>query len=115
IAVAFALGASVGAALLVINRQTAPPVPAERIKPAWNETPWPFLLDEWGRGRAFRCASADCGAEVTVYVRPKLGFCNCTTGVADDDELARVGDLALLGKVSELAAGRPIAVAAMKG
>ena len=30
-----------------------------------------------------------------LYLRPKLGFCNCTTGVSDDAELDRVGDLEL--------------------
>jgi hypothetical protein len=32
-----------------------------------------------------------------VTVRPKVGFCNCLTGVSDDDELERVGDVDLLG------------------
>ena len=56
---------------------------------------WPFPLDQWGTGRAFRCGAADCGAEVSLYLRPKLGFCNCATGVSDDEELDRVGDLEL--------------------
>ena len=34
---------------------------------------------------------------MTLYVRAKIGFCNCTTGVADDAELERIGDLDLLG------------------
>src|SRR5437588_7203020 len=63
---------------------------------AWAEVKWPFPMDQWGTGRAFRCRSADCGAEIEVYLRPKLGFCNCTTGVSDDAELDRVGDLELL-------------------
>ena len=40
--------------------------------------------------------AADCGAEIKLYLRAKLGFCNCTTGVSDDAELDRVGDLELL-------------------
>ena len=28
----------------------------------WREVKWPFLLDEWGIGRAFACAPADCSA-----------------------------------------------------
>src|SRR5688572_30245476 len=67
-------------------------------RPAWTETTWPFLADEWGKGKAFRCKAADCGAEVAVYVRAKIGFCNCTTGVADDDELERLSDFRLMGE-----------------
>ena len=64
--------------------------------PAFTETEWPFLLDQWGRGRAFRCGPADCGVEVHLYLRAKIGFCNCAAGVADDTELDRVGDVSLL-------------------
>ena len=66
--------------------------------PLWTEAEWPFPIDEWGKGRAFRCAAADCGVEVNVYVRPKIGFCNCTTGVADDEELDRIADLRFIGE-----------------
>lgn len=64
--------------------------------PAFVETKWPFLLDQWGKGRAFRCAPADCGVEVNLYLRAKIGFCNCASGVSDDAELDRVGDVSLL-------------------
>jgi hypothetical protein len=84
-------------------------------RPAWIEVAWPFPLDQWGKGKAFRCKAADCGVEVNLYLRAKLGFCNCTTGVADDEDLDRMGDLHLVGDVSPLAAGRPISVAWMKG
>jgi hypothetical protein len=84
-------------------------------QPAWTEIAWPFPLDQWGKGKAFRCKAADCGAEVNIYLRAKLGFCNCTTGVADDDDLDRMGDLYLIGEVSPLGAGRQINVAWMKG
>ncbi len=50
-----------------------------------------------------------------IYLRAKPGFCNCTTGIADDEDLDRMGDLYLLGEVSPLGAGRPISVAWMKG
>ena len=76
---------------------------------------WPFPIDQWGKGKAFRCKAADCGAEVNIYLRAKLGFCNCTTGVADDDDLDRMGDLDLVGKASPLGAGRPVSIAWMKG
>jgi hypothetical protein len=84
-------------------------------RPTWIEVAWPFPSDQWGKGKAFRCKAADCGVEVNIYLRAKLGFCDCTTGVADDEDLDRMGDLYLVGEVSPLAAGRPISVAWMKG
>lgn len=84
--------------------------------PVWSEVQWPFPIDEWGKGKAFRCNAADCGAEVNLYIRAKIGFCNCTTGVSDDNELDRLSDFRLMGeKSSVLGAGRPISVAWMKG
>ena len=83
--------------------------------PAWTEVAWPFPIDQWGKGKAFRCKAADCGAEVNIYLRAKLGFCNCTTGVADDEDLDRMGDIVLVGEASPLGAGRPISIARMKG
>jgi hypothetical protein len=84
--------------------------------PAWAEVPWPFLMDQWGKGKAFRCKAADCGADVDLYVRAKIGFCNCTTGVADDEELERVADVSLFDdQYKALADGRPITVGTMKG
>ena len=74
----------------------------------WTEVQWPFPIDQFGGGKAFQCGAADCGAPGSLYVRAKIGFCNCTTGVADDDELERIGDLELLGgKVAALGDGRP--------
>ena len=61
-----------------------------RVRPVWTEVGWPFPLDQWGRGRAFQCKAADCGREVKLYLRAKIGFCNCATGVADDAELVPV-------------------------
>ena len=73
-------------------------------------------MDEWGKGKAFRCAAANCGAEISLYIRAKIGFCNCTTGVSDDDELDRLSDFNLMGdKHSVLGPGHPITVAWMKG
>ncbi len=84
--------------------------------PVWAEVEWPFPMDEWGVGKAFRCEAAACGAEVKLYVRAKIGFCNCTTGVSDDAELDRLSDFRLMGeKPSVLGPGRPINVAWMKG
>ncbi|WP_027525241.1 hypothetical protein [Bradyrhizobium sp. Ec3.3] len=60
----------------------------------WREIAWPFPRDGWPAGRAFRCDGACAGTE--LYVRAKLGFCNCDRGVADDDEVDRVADLDLI-------------------
>jgi hypothetical protein len=87
-----------------------------RAQPVWTEVAWPFPVDEWGGGWAFQCTAADCGIEVNLYLRPKIGFCNCKSGVADDDELDRVSDVALIGsEKSALGTGRPIKVDWMKG
>ena len=90
--------------------------PADAGKPAWSEVKWPFPLDQWGVGRAFRCQAVECGADISLYLRAKLGFCNCATGVSDDAELDRVGDLELLSaKFSGLREGRAITVGWMQG
>jgi hypothetical protein len=48
----------------------------------WQEIAWPFPRDGWPAGRAFRCGAQACGEDVELYVRPKIGFCNCDSGVA---------------------------------
>jgi hypothetical protein len=79
----------------------------------WREISWPFPRDGWPAGRAFRCES--CGG-IELYVRPKIGFCNCTTGVADDDEVDRVADLDLISaRFSPREAGRAVHVAGLAG
>ena len=84
--------------------------------PKFSEVQWPYPTDEWGKGKAFRCTAADCGVEVNLFVRAKIGFCNCKTGVADDTELDRLSDFRLMGdKLSGLGPGRQINVAWMKG
>jgi hypothetical protein len=84
--------------------------------PVWTEGTWPFAIDQWGQGWAYECKAAHCGVDVNLYLRPKLGFCNCQTGVADDQELDRVSDVDLLGSESSpLGPGRPIKVHWMKG
>ncbi len=89
---------------------------ANTINPSWHEARWPFLMDQWGLGRAFRCEAKHCGTEINVYVRAKIGFCNCTTGVADDEEIDRIGDVELIGAdYASEATGAPIMVADMKG
>jgi hypothetical protein len=82
----------------------------------WTEVPWPFPMDQWGKGKAFTCKASDCGTAVTIYIRAKIGFCNCATGVADDDELDRISDFELIGnQATAQAPGHPITVAWMNG
>lgn len=82
----------------------------------WQEIAWPFPRDGWPAGRAFRCISADCGGGSELYARPKLGFCNCDTGVADDDEVDRVADLDLISpQFKPRAAGQVVHLAGMSG
>jgi hypothetical protein len=89
---------------------------SSRDRPVWTEAAWPFPIDQWGEGWAYECRAADCGIDVNLYLRPKIGFCNCQTGVADDEELDRVSDVDLVGSErSALGPGRPITVHAMKG
>ena len=91
-------------------------VPAAKPHPVWTEVAWLFPMDQWGQGKAFQCKPADCGTEVNIYLRAKIGFCNCTSGVADDEELERLSDFDLIGgPVAALGQGRPITVAWMKG
>jgi hypothetical protein len=81
----------------------------------WHEIAWPFPRDGWPAGRAFRCGAASCD-QVEIYVRPKIGFCNCDSGVADDDEVDRVADLDLMSeRFAPLEAGSVVRVADMPG
>ena len=83
---------------------------------AWQEIAWPFPRDGWPAGRAFHCNVALCGDDVELYVRPKLGFCNCDSGVADDDEVDRVADLDLTSeRFVPLEPGRTVRIAEMPG
>jgi hypothetical protein len=82
----------------------------------WREIAWPFPRDGWPAGRAFRCATELCGDDVELYVRPKIGFCNCDSGVADDDEVDRVADLDLMSeRFAALEAGKAVRIAGMAG
>lgn len=104
------IGAFVFAAMLLSS------LPASADAPRFSEVKWPFLIDQWGLGRAFECRAADCGLDVTLYLRAKVGFCNCSIGVADDEEIERVSDLNLFGVTMQgRAAGVPVSVGWMKG
>ena len=110
-------GATAGYLAILASQPTDNgPAAATPARPVWTEAKWPFPIDQWGTGRAFNCKPADCGTGVMLYLRAKLAFCNCTTGVADDGELERVGDVDLVGSQSSaLGPGRPITVHWMKG
>jgi hypothetical protein len=117
IVLGLAVGASAGLSaffawpMLVQSQALTPP-----SYPKFAEVRWPFPTDEWGEGKAFRCAAKDCGADVNVYIRAKIGFCNCLTGVSDDNELDRLSDFNLMeGKPSVLGPGHEINIAWMKG
>jgi hypothetical protein len=98
------------------NPTAANPTQTAEMAPVWTEAKWPFPMDQWGLGKAYVCSAADCGAQVNVYVRPKIGFCNCATGVSDEAELERVADTELLrAKTRALGSGRPIKIGWMRG
>jgi hypothetical protein len=103
---------ALGVGLVMAAGGTSSSAPA----PVWTEVKWPFLMDEWGIGRAFQCKAETCGTDVALYIRAKIGFCNCTAGVTNDDDLDRVGDLSLLSdKFVGLAEGHPVVVDEMTG
>ena len=82
----------------------------------WQEIAWPFPRDAWPPGRAFRCTSTGCGQGVEVYIRPKLGFCNCATGVSGDAEVDAVTDLDMITETfTPNHAGEVIEIAGMAG
>ncbi|MGB9396356.1 MAG: hypothetical protein WCB32_16375 [Pseudolabrys sp.] len=89
---------------------------ADQTESIWIETKWPFLMDQWGEGRSFQCKAADCGTELNLYIRAKVGFCSSTTGVADDNELERLSDFDFMkGQATALAGSHEIDIAGMKG
>lgn len=112
------LGLAVGAAAFQFSRPAAQPQTTQdgALAQGWREIAWSLPQDPWGKGRAFHCPAAACGAALTVHVRPKIGFCDCRYGIDDDEDLDRLGDLDLLdGARRGTAAGHPISVGHMKG
>src|SRR5262245_16978837 len=89
-ALAFA-AATAGFLAIRVSHNTVPP------RPVWTEAKWPFTIDQWGTGRAFNCKAADCGTEVKLCLRAKLGSSNCTNGVADDADLDSMSAFDLVG------------------
>ena len=118
LALSVALAAAIAGYFALVAPRTAGKVADDMSagRGAWTEVNWPFPIDQWGAGRAFACKAADCGREVKLYLRAKLGSCNCATGVADDDDLDRMSDFDLLGgELSPFGGGRPVTIAWMKG
>ena len=110
---AFMLGGLAGAFALLKPRSSI--VDAGSHAP-WREIAWPLPMDQWGKGQAFECMAADCGADVTIYLRAKIGFCNCKGGLIDDADLDRVSDFDLFGgALYPQGVGQPISVAWMSG
>lgn len=102
---------ALGGVSAVAGYEMAPPRAGE-----WQEIAWPFPRDGWPAGRAFRCHAVDCGSAIEVYVRPKLGFCNCDSGVADDDEVDRVADIDMISpRFTPLKTGDEVRVAELRG
>ena len=66
--------------------------------PVWRAIRWTPPIDNWGTGLAFVCDNAGCPGGVKMFARTKVGFCNCFSGVADDDEIDRIGDVDLHGE-----------------
>src|SRR3954447_17702555 len=100
--VAFGLAAAaLAAAALVVLRTSLVAVPAKGPTVAeWREVAWPYLRDQFPAGKAYECAAEACGRPLRVTFRAKIGFCNCATGVSDDEELERIGDLHLVSDKS---------------
>jgi hypothetical protein len=91
-------------------------LPARETGLLWKEFSWPFGRDGWPAGRAFQCTSPACGEGAIVFVRPKIGFCNCATGVSDDTEVDRVTDLDLVSnRFRPLGEGHAAEFAGLRG
>lgn len=104
-----------GSIALLRGRAPDPPHLVAGNRPVWTEVAWPFQLDQWGPGLAFRCKLTDCGSDINLYLRAKIGFCNCASEI-DDDEVDRVGDTDLVGgERTALGAGRRLGVHGRQG
>jgi hypothetical protein len=82
----------------------------------WRETVWPLRRDPWWPSKSFTCAKAACGAKLDLYLRVKVGFCDCARGIADDPELERISDfLELASRIHANSAGKKLDAIGLKG
>ena len=90
--------------------------PESADRPVWHEAAWTPPIDNWGTGLSFVCDNAACPGGVRMFARTKVGFCNCFSGVADDDEIDRIGDVDLHGGAYKpIEAGQVTVVGDLKG
>lgn len=109
-------GISQGISKAVSQDQRAVASAALQGPPGWTPVDWPFLNDQFGKGKAFECDASNCGDKIRVTFRAKIGFCNCATGVSDDEELERIGDVGMASAANApLEQGREIRVGRMVG
>ncbi|HEX2725688.1 MAG TPA: hypothetical protein VHN20_07700, partial [Beijerinckiaceae bacterium] len=47
------------AALAFLSSEFRKPESTRPVRPVWTEAHWPFPLDPWGKGKAFRCRTQD--------------------------------------------------------
>jgi hypothetical protein len=112
--------AMIAAALAIVAASVAVahlgPLPSVANKAvAWTEADWKMPLDNWGQGHAWR-ATGPGGTEILLYARTKTGFCNCFSGIADDTEIDRIGDVDLHGdNFIATAPGEPTSVGDLQG
>ncbi len=93
---AFAIALALGATGLVAGDGSATRTTGAGAA-MFIEAKWPFGLDQWGRGRAFACDTTRCGVDAKLYIRAKVGFCDCFNHV-DEDDVDRLTDFDLIGK-----------------
>jgi hypothetical protein len=72
------IGVIAGSAAVLGGRTPANP---RAIEPVWARPNGRSRLISGAPGKPRR-APADCGVKVDVYIRPKIGYCNCATGVS---------------------------------
>ena len=112
---AFSLGGAVAGAVWFTPRLVAQQTAAAPLHPDWKKSNGRFRRPV-GQRQRFSLRSGGLRNGCGPLCRSKLGSCNCTTGVANDEDIDRMSDFELLGdKVSPLAEGRPVQVGWMKG
>src|SRR5258708_30609465 len=60
---------------------------------AWTEVAWPFPLDQWGSGKAFKCKPADRGREANPHLRAPLRFSHFATAPSNAQDLDPTSDV----------------------